>query len=275
MNNFNEHLRANLRYLCDFTGSVSEVCRVLDINRQQFNKYLAGSTRPSPRVTSRICDHFGIDDVELALPPQRFKALMRPSHFRGQTTFSRAVMQHLQRLEDASGTRLAEFSGHWFVYYPSFSRPGLILKSLLTMRVQGSVGAFESVERVVTQRRGSSRGSRFIYEGLAFFLRERIFMVAHETTTSGELTEMILFPSYSRGGSQLHGVVLGCSARSTRMPVAAHVVMERVSGGVTRRRGLEACGLFGYDDPAVPTLVRESLRFSPSNDNLLRAFSDP
>jgi hypothetical protein len=38
-----QNLKSNLRYLCGYHRSVAEVCRRVAINRQQFNKYLAGA----------------------------------------------------------------------------------------------------------------------------------------------------------------------------------------------------------------------------------------
>lgn len=54
-------LGENLRRLVDAAGSVSQVCRNLDINRTQFNRYLSGESFPRPDVLARICDFFAVD----------------------------------------------------------------------------------------------------------------------------------------------------------------------------------------------------------------------
>ena len=54
----------NLAYLCGFHASIAEVCRRLAINRQQFNKYLAGTSRPSRCNMRRICDMWGVTEPE-------------------------------------------------------------------------------------------------------------------------------------------------------------------------------------------------------------------
>lgn len=59
----------NLKLLTGYYKSVAEVCRRLEINRQQFNKYLNGSTLPSRHTFQRICNFFGVEDYELLLPP--------------------------------------------------------------------------------------------------------------------------------------------------------------------------------------------------------------
>jgi transcriptional regulator with XRE-family HTH domain len=52
---------ANLRYLAARYPSVAALCRDLDINRTQFNRYLAGDSFPRPDVLHRICSFFGVD----------------------------------------------------------------------------------------------------------------------------------------------------------------------------------------------------------------------
>jgi hypothetical protein len=183
------------------------------------------------------------------------------------------VLRHLDRLHAASDGRLADYGGAWFVHYPSFSRPGLILRSLLLLEADGPVGSFRSVERLVDDP--GERGSRrFRYEGLAFFLRERIFLLGHETGTSSELVELVLFPSYTRAPCQLHGVITGCSALATREPVAAHVVLERLPAQQTARQALRRCGLFAFGDPRVPAYVQRALQLDRDASQLLRGRAD-
>lgn len=58
----------NLRILSDSYPSVSEVCRRLDINRAQYNRYLNGESYPRPDTLARICDFFETDARILTQP---------------------------------------------------------------------------------------------------------------------------------------------------------------------------------------------------------------
>ncbi len=51
----------NLRHLCRDSGSISELCRDIGVNRTQFNRYLNGNAFPRPDVLYRICHYFGVD----------------------------------------------------------------------------------------------------------------------------------------------------------------------------------------------------------------------
>jgi len=61
----------NLGFLCGYHKSISEICRRLDINRTQFNRYLYGGTTPSRNTLRRICDFFGVEEYEIVLPPDQ------------------------------------------------------------------------------------------------------------------------------------------------------------------------------------------------------------
>lgn len=51
----------NLRNLCKTRESIAQVCRDLDINRVQFNRYMSGHSFPKPNVLERICEYFDVD----------------------------------------------------------------------------------------------------------------------------------------------------------------------------------------------------------------------
>lgn len=51
----------NLRLLCKTRPSIASVCRDLDINRVQFNRYMSSHSFPKPNVLQQICDYFLVD----------------------------------------------------------------------------------------------------------------------------------------------------------------------------------------------------------------------
>lgn len=58
----------NLTRLVAREPSISAVCRALEINRTQFNRYLSGEAHPRPEVLAKICAHFGYDARILLTP---------------------------------------------------------------------------------------------------------------------------------------------------------------------------------------------------------------
>lgn len=62
-----ENMARNLRHLTKEKGSVAEVCRDIGVNRQQFNKYLAGQSLPNKSTLRKICEYFEVDESELVI----------------------------------------------------------------------------------------------------------------------------------------------------------------------------------------------------------------
>lgn len=58
----------NLRRLITPEIAIASLSRVLDINRTQLNRYIAGESFPRPDVLKRICDHFKVDARILVEP---------------------------------------------------------------------------------------------------------------------------------------------------------------------------------------------------------------
>lgn len=70
----------NLRLLAADHSSVSELSRVLGINRTQFNRYLSGESFPRPDVLAKICSYFGTDARILLEPLEDIAPAQRSTH---------------------------------------------------------------------------------------------------------------------------------------------------------------------------------------------------
>ena len=78
-----EIFSANLRFACATRRSISQICREIGINRQQFNRYIGGEARPSPHNVARIARFFGLVAEDFSLTPKQFEArMMRPDRDR-------------------------------------------------------------------------------------------------------------------------------------------------------------------------------------------------
>lgn len=236
----------NLAYACSLLPSIAEVCRRLSMNRQQFNKYLAGAVRPSRHNMRRICDFFGVTESEILLDPVRFASLIS---VRKSGPPSAAMPQHLaavDRLHRISG-EMARYTGWYFRYFYTFGYPGHITRSLAAISVQDGRHLWKNIETGNDPEAG--RG-RFVskYEGLAFHLGHRIHIVEYDVLTASSITELMLYPSYAPRPGHLRGVQTGGSLRRGRKPAASAVVLEYLGERIDRRRALARCGLFEPHD---------------------------
>ena len=250
-----EDLPINLKLLCSYHGPVAQVCTALKINRQQFTKYLSGTSRPSRYNMRRICDFFGVDEHELLLPHDRFAAIirLRPRPGQAEDPGVRAAQRILQA-PDSAPVSLSRYAGWYFKYFYSFSAAGLILRSLVTVFAERGGIYYKTVERL--RRPGdATSGFTFKYRGRLFSVGERLHMVDYEEIVGSEVSHTILYPSYLNRVSFLSGVMVGVSGTESHQPVAARVMMEYLGTQVAPRAALARCGLFRPDDPSIPAGV--------------------
>lgn len=254
----------NLRFLASQERSVSDLCRKLGINRQQFNKYLAGKVKPSPAILRRIADHFVLEDDELFLEPERFRQLFKNKLKLAPGSASR-FFDEWQSLQSTSDARLVEYTGLYIRYFPSFSRRGQILKSMLKIEIQDGIGTFRCIERIQPDFARRKRATLFKYQGIALFLRERIFLIGRETLGKNELTQTVLVPTYANGIPYLFGIISGCSAAAMREPMSARIAFEKLDEPVSIRTTLGQLGAFAPDSPEIPKEISAYLG-APADD---------
>ena len=255
---------ANLRFACSFSPSVSDICRKLGINRQQFTKYLSGAAFPSRHNLRRICDFLGVDEFEILMPHDQFRRILqlRPRRSSDAPPVPEAIDTLLVQAQRQKGN-LGRYLGYYYTYYASLSRPGLILRSLLHIYAWQDFVAYRRIERLNDGREGPPEVYK--YRGLVIEVGDRIHMMDQETLTGSELTHTILFPVYRNRVSLLSGLTMGVSGADTRQPSAARIMLEYVGRNVGARESLRRCGLYTPGATEIPETVAAYLR-SPGSD---------
>lgn len=264
-------LATNLKLLCSYHVSTSEVCRRLGLNRQQFMKYLAGTAFPSRHNLRRICDFFGVDEYEILMPHEQFREIVRLRP-QGQADplapppMIRALIGQAQRQKG----QLAKYVGYYYKYFYSFSSPGLILRSLVCVYTQGDYTFYKTIERLKPPN-AQAAPYIFKYSGLLLSVGDRLHMIDHEDVVGNEISQTILYPSYRNRVINLIGLMIGVSGTEAHQPTAARVVLEYVGRSVNHRHALEGCRLYPETSGAISGATLGYLRSSSSPSKLLRA----
>ncbi|MDG1581297.1 helix-turn-helix transcriptional regulator [Pseudomonas sp. GOM6] len=256
-------LGSNLKLLCSHYRSIAEVCRRLEINRAQFNRYLAGQSRPTAFNLKRICDFFGVEDYELLLPPEQFARLIGARvGASGRQAQADPLLELLQPLRE-QGNDLRRYCGYYFEYSNCMSVPGSILLSLVQLREERGDFLFERQER--QGRQDAARGGesedwvRCRYLGAAFYLQDRLFLMDYESLTGNEMTQTILIPSFKSRITRLNGLKTGVSSGDLRTPACTRVVWEFLGTEVNRVNAFRQIGLYSPDDPRIDADIRQRL----------------
>lgn len=265
-----ENFSANLKLAASYYPSISETCRKLGINRQQFMKYLAGSSFPSRYTMRRICDFFGFDEYEILLPHDQFRNIVRLHPVRGADDLTlppgvSGLLSQAQRLRSV----LSKTHGYYHMYYLSFSQPKHVLKSLVFIYGWNDYTLYKRLERL---KRKSSAAPPDVYKyaGLVTVAGDRMHMFDNEMITGAELTQTVLFMNYRNRISMLTGLTTGVSGGDAHEPSSARVVMEYIGRSVNLRQAIADCRLYPLDAPEVPPRILSHLTAGGRIDEPLR-----
>lgn len=252
---------SNLRLLTSYHASIAEVCRQLGLNRQQFNKYLSGRSRPSDHSLRRICDFFGVEEHELMLPEQDFRDLvaLKPQRRSVPSIDLPPYVALAERLFDSARKDSNRYLGFYFAYRRSFSDPELVLKSLVQVRSHEGRLISKRLERVMEPGQGDLPPYLCKYLGYFLFLSDRIYVIECETLAGDEISETIFYPSHRHKVSWLSGLNLGVSTSDERAIGAAQVLYQHIGRQVSLRRAIARLGKFPPTSDEVPAYAREVL----------------
>ncbi len=258
----------NLKLACSYFPSVSEVARKVDINRQQFMRYLSGESYPSRHNLRKLCDLFGVDEYELLMPVHQFRNLLRLKKERDEGLVKLPpLLPPLLQLVQRQCAELSKNLGYFHVYYLSASRPGLLLKSLIHIYEWQEYTLYKRIERLKTP---GSKGQAEVYKysGMVGVVGDRLHLIDQETLTGNELTHTILYPSYRNRITYLTGLTVGVSGNDAHRPSASRIALEYAGNTVNLRRAIADCGLFSPEDPAIPPIVSRYLCQQSGSDAL-------
>ncbi|MCM2563318.1 helix-turn-helix transcriptional regulator [Lutimaribacter sp. EGI FJ00015] len=244
-----EELRQNLTLLCSYFPSIAEVCRKLDINRQQFNKYLAGNAHPSRHNMRRICDFFGVSESELLMEPQQFEEIVALKRKPPQQQALSKPLRHLEKLYQRS-QELEKYVGYYFRYFYSFGNRGKVIRSLAVVYKEDDKYYWKNIEILRDPMTGRTSGLNK-YEGVLFYLADRLHVIEYETIEVNTITQATLYPSHRSRIGVLLGIQTGGPTRRGRKPGASKVALEYLGRDINVREALKRTGLYDPKDGLI------------------------
>ena len=248
----------NLKLLTGYYKSVAEVCRRLEINRQQFNKYLNGSTLPSRHTFQRICNFFGVEDYELLLPPDEFRELvsLKPRRNAEQHAGNLPYVEHVEDILAASDTDADRYTGYYYTYRHSFTDTDMLQKSLVRIWREDGRVLTKRVERFRDHASDETGPLLCKYLGCLLLLQDRLYIIEYATLKRQEVSQTILYPGYRNQVTWLSGLNMGVSTRDDRRIGCARVLYQYLGRNIELSRAIGHLGKFPAESDEVPNMVR-------------------
>lgn len=238
----------NLRSLCADRGSIALVCRDIGINRQQFNRYLSGSSLPSAHNLRRISTYFGLteqdmfdDQMELAGPLEGFADTASP-------------LANVASAFSDQARQMRRYLGAYHTHFVSPAWQGKILRSLLILYESNGVVVSHTTERASSADGSIQQRSR--YDGLACLKGNRIYLVEKELGENGSLCETIVSSTERSRVMFLRGITMGVGSEQASTPYASRTIWKRIKADVPIREAVASCGVFDSTSSEIHPIIR-------------------
>jgi transcriptional regulator with XRE-family HTH domain len=257
-NDLQVYVQKNLATLVDSCRSVADMCRKVDVNRQQFNKYLAGQHVPSQKILQKIARYFMMEAEDLFREPANFKKFYEgfdnelPIGLRSSSQFN-----HFLPLAKQSAGLLEDYLGVYYRYHNSSIYKGRILRSVTCLYRAESMVQYVTIERFPLLDGSGKIGYSFTYHGFCLLFGDRVFLVDFEGKQRNEITFSILTPQHRRPIRFLYGLVSGVASSSFRQPFSTRMMLGFADKGLIRRQHLRNATVLLPSDLSLPLEVRE------------------
>jgi transcriptional regulator with XRE-family HTH domain len=233
MSSVYKQFAGNLFALTTTRGSIADVCRQTGINRQQFNKYLAGASLPSEKTLEKLAHFFGVRDTDMFFP---------------QAAGSGGAWAEPVRAASAA----CEFEpGLYAMYAPWLAGQHIIMRATMVVRRQDGLIRFARFIHYKgdAKRDGVSNYGRL--DGLAMQNNSEVTFFGRESRHWDHFFAATTINLKNRVG---HGAWPGIASTflPTGLPAALPLIIERQPDAMTLRHSLSLNGLMKLGDPGLP-----------------------
>lgn len=245
-----EAFASRLRNLCRTRGSVSATARLLNINRQQFAKYLSGSTLPSAPTLRKICQFFNVAESDLLNGPKRPEP-ERPSLPRGLEPVVK-LFEETKRNTIVVQQELKP--GLYFNYFAVGGDPGLLLRALTEVKVSHGILTFRRFNRVLNPQ---SAGVVALgkHHGYVIPSQHEFAFIGQNQLAPRQLSHLVL-----ERAEVMSGVRFGLAlTRSTASSIAVRTALETIDSAISRKQALKRLGLLRVSDRSIPASIATAI----------------
>jgi transcriptional regulator with XRE-family HTH domain len=244
-------LSANLARLCAGEDSIAAVCRATRINRQQFNRYLAGSSIPNGRNLEKICRYFRTDESELFRPRHEV-----PGHgpdAESESWSYEDVRATLKRLRGEAPTSMEP--GIYFAHFAYPQDPSTVMRSVVVVRRDGNLSTFRRLTGLSEPK--GSWWSHFTgdHKGIILERRHWLFFVGLNRVAESEPSLFVL-----RWVPSAEPMLSGHATILTPVgPTVTAVVLASCGPRARLRPAVRASHVYSIDDGRIDPMIVDAL----------------
>jgi transcriptional regulator with XRE-family HTH domain len=244
----------NLLALSVRNESIAKTCRDLDINRQQFNKYLSGNVLPSEATLERITKLFNIDALELFKPPSSAPASLAKEADSVKKTKRLAALENTLSELKQKPLEYQLRSGIYSYYLPYEKDISKCMRGIIAVSVEGGVTFFTRILRFDDVLSGQSYSRTIGCDGVVTQTGNKLMLVGRDRKESHAVSLLNIDTSNSVNDIYLVGLLMTFSP--TNLPVALQVLLHHVGSIEAWQQHFRQSGILSVDDATIPNEVR-------------------
>ena len=259
----------NLISLATRDGSIAQTCRDLNINRQQFNKYLSGSVLPNAETLARITTHFQIDALALFGPTNVTSAKTKDSSH-SESHWQSALNQTIENLKqrDTFNTIIEGVYKYYLPWYPDTSR---CVCGIIIFKKIDDLVFFTRVVRIRSHLVVGSAARNIVVDGIVSFDQNRLSLVGRTRYKQRTLTMLNIELNSQTPSGYLMGLMLIHNPQGR--PMATRFALKRFGASSDWKKFYRMSGVFDGDHPSLPKeiLAMTEMGFNSTTASLFPA----
>lgn len=249
-----QNFAENLLALSVRNESIAKTCRDLNINRQQFNKYLSGNVLPNEATLERITQLFNIDALELFKPPNSDSTTpTKDVNFVEKTKRLYALENTFSQLK----TKRLDYQlrpGIYFYYLPFDNDTSKCMRGLIAISVEEGVTYFTRILKFEDVLSGESYSRTVACDGVVTQASNKLMMIGRNRKDGHAISLLNIDTNNSVNETYLVGLLLTFSV--TSLPIAFHTILHHVGSLETWRQHFKQSGILAVDNPTIPNELR-------------------
>jgi transcriptional regulator with XRE-family HTH domain len=242
----------NLRTLCYNYASISDVCKGIDINRQQFNKYLAGQCLPNALTLRKICGFLKVREEEL-LGAQQASSIVQQRAVQELENLS-TLSTCLQNLSEGrlltSGDAVRD--GYYYCYFPLQPSTNFLMRSVVRIWSRSNLKFFTRITVFPSASGSSHYLARGKHRGVVIANSQNICLLG----TNRHPPYQVSFIAFDRENAECYRPLSGMAITKTGGGQSAmRVCLQYLGPKIAIRPLLTTLGPVSMDDANLDRVV--------------------
>jgi transcriptional regulator with XRE-family HTH domain len=251
----------NLRSHCNNFNSIGEVCQGIGINRQQFNRYLAGTSLPNRTTLRRISKYLGVPEeslFEACRDTPLTSSSADPPSQPSSTQPTRELLEALRRFTDGTDTTAKEAlaQGLYFCYFPLQASNSYLMRTLVAVKSLNAGTVFSRLTVFPTTGGRPRYLARGKHRGLVLANSQDIYLIGLNQLPPHQISYIVLERMMGNALSMYSGLSV---TRTATEVISSRVCLVKAGRNVTIRDALRMLGPVPHNDPSVRPIVSQLL----------------